>query len=205
MNLAKIWGCQNSDSIVHWVTWYDPHAWRPFERNQKRGSKQINHWFSLQNPFLFCFVLCGVFFSFGLMEWFRNKIFPSKDYFRKWKLAIYPLKSGRNSNVFISTGNEFWHAGGRECWRYKNNHLLPNRRGRNQVGHIPHRGNSSSLLASYGIEGRRKAGSREVEKKEIWAVFLAVLHVEKAGLDWRNCKTGRLTIKAYLSKAHLNS
>lgn len=123
--------------------------------------------FKIHFCFCFVFLLCGVFFfPFGLMEWFRNKIFPSKDYFGKWKLAIYPLKSGRNSNVFISTGNEFWHPGGRECWQYKNNHLLPNRRGRSQVGHIPHRGNSSSLLASYGIEGRRKAGSREVEKRK---------------------------------------
>lgn len=57
-------------------------------------------------------------------------------------------------------------AKGRERWRYKNNHLLPNRRGRSQVGHIPQKGNLSSLLASSGIEASRETGSREVEERK---------------------------------------
>lgn len=130
-----------------------------------------------------------LFFFFGLMEWFRNKIFPIKRklfsengnwQFTHWSLEetqMSPFPLGMNSDV----------QGGRECWQDKNNHLLLNRRGRSQVGHTPHRGNSSTS-GFLGDGGEEESWQQGGWAEEIWAVFLAVFHVEKARLNWGTVK-----------------
>lgn len=145
------------------------------------------------------------FFFFGFMEWFQNKIFSIK---RKlfsengnWQFTHWSLEETQMSTFPLGMDSDV--QGGRECWQDKNNHLLLNRRGSSQVGHTPHRGNSSTSRFLWE-RGEEESWQQGGWAKEIWAVFLAVSHVEKAGLNWRDCKTGRSTIKAYVFKAHLN-
>lgn len=152
-------GSPDYDSTVHCLTQYDPHACKPSERNFKKGQQtdQSLIWSLSVNKTQF----------WGLIEWFRNKIIPSKEnYSQKMEICNLPIEVWKKLECLRFYWELILTTRGWECWQYKNNHLLQNRRGRSQVGHIPHKGNVSSLLASYALEGNREAGSREVEERK---------------------------------------